>query len=381
MSEFLTQSVLAEHLSQKTGISLETAKNFSKAFFSVVRKGLKDSESFSVYNFGTFKKTWIESTVGFNPQNGVKIEIPAHWKIRFVPCSALSKRVNKKYSHLKPKVIKVSENGKVSPNGLYAKASKLEEESKAVTVLADAPDFLAVSPVQAAENSFGSDSKKRTEKPSVLILLGVAVILIVILIAVLVKSCFPKESGISQDEKRRSENEDVKPDVSVQKDSEKNEADTEIKTGRNENPYDEISAEALFESYLVSSGGCYNKIAEEKYKNRHLWPVIYSANKGANPDPDYIGVSSKIKIPELPENTNELNRKIVDSALDAYNGYLLMCEKQPESAKNEIRRNRAVRVLVSGELVLPGFIDTNSSRILPEYAEKAKSIVKNQYKM
>lgn len=366
MSEFLTQSVLAEHLSQKTGISLETAKNFSKVFFSVVRKGLKDSESFSVYNFGTFRKTWIEASVGFNPQNGMKIEIPAHWKIRFVPCSALSKRVNKKYSHLKPKVIKVSGNEKVSANGLYAKASKLEEESKAVAVLADVPAFSPVSSVQVSENPLNceNDSEKKTKKPFVLVLLGATVLAIVILIAFLVKSCSPKD----------------KPNP-----SENNENNAENRDSENSGPgkTEEIAAtyEELFESYLVSSGGCYNRIAEEKYKNRHLWPILYSANKEANPDPDYIGVSSKIKIPELPENENELNRKIADSVLDAYNAYLLMCEKQPESEKNGTRRDRAVRAIVSGELVLPGFIDNYSSRILPEYAEKARSIVKNQYKM
>lgn len=376
MSEFLTQSVLAEHLSQKTGISLETAKNFSKVFFSVVRKGLKDSESFSVYNFGTFRKTWIEASVGFNPQNGMKIEIPAHWKIRFVPCSALSKRVNRKYSHLKPKVIKVSGNEKISPNGLYAKASKLEEVSKAVTVLADVPAFSPVSSVQVSENSLNSetDSEKKTKKPFVLILLGAAVLAIVILIAVLVKSCSPKDKPSS------SENNEDNTESRESENSGSGKTE-EIAAVQNESSFGEISAEELFESYLVSSGGCYNKIAEEKYKNRHLWPVLYSANKEANPDPDYIGVSSKIKIPELPENQEQRDNKIADSVLDAYNAYLLMCEKQPENAKNETRKNRAIRVIVSGELVLPGFIDNYSSRILPEYAEKARSIVQNQYKM
>lgn len=366
MSEFLTQSVLAEHLSQKTGISLETAKNFSKVFFSVVRKGLKDSESFSVYNFGTFRKTWVEASVGFNPQNGMKIEIPAHWKIRFVPCSALSKRVNRKYSHLKPKAIKVSGNEKVSANGLYAKASKLEEESKAVTVLADVPAFSPVSSVQVSENPLNSetDSEKKTKKPFVLVLLGAAVLAIAILIAVLVKSCSPKDKpNPSENNENNAENRDSENSSS----------------GKTE----EIAAtqEELFESYLVSSGGCYNKIAEEKYGNRHLWPILYSANKNLNVDPDFIASSASLKIPELPENQTQRENKIAQCMLDAYNGYLLMCEKQPESAKNGTRRDRAIRVIVSGELVLPGFIDNYSSRILPEYAEKARNIVKNQYGM
>ena len=65
--------------------------------------------------------------------------------------------------------------------------------------------------------------------------------------------------------------------------------------------------------------------------------------------------------------------------LDAYNAYLLMTEKEPESPKNEERKNRAVRVIVSGELLCPGFIDLYQSRILPEYAQSARSIASRQY--
>ena len=103
MNEFLTPSGLAQRLVERTGISLEIAKNFSSVFFMLVRKGLKDSESFSVYNFGTFKKTWIEATVGLNPATGEKINIPAHWRIKFIPCSAVAKRINRPYAHLKAK--------------------------------------------------------------------------------------------------------------------------------------------------------------------------------------------------------------------------------------------------------------------------------------
>ena len=66
--------------------------------------------------------------------------------------------------------------------------------------------------------------------------------------------------------------------------------------------------------------------------------------------------------------------------LDAYNAYLLMCEKEPKSAKNEERKLRATRVLVSGELLSPGFLAEHHKRILPEYAEIAGNIVLDQYK-
>ena len=63
----------------------------------------------------------------------------------------------------------------------------------------------------------------------------------------------------------------------------------------------------------------------------------------------------------------------------AYNGYLLMCEKQPDSSRNEERNRLAIRVLVSGEIMSPGFIQAHKNRILPEYAELALNISQNQY--
>ena len=65
---------------------------------------------------------------------------------------------------------------------------------------------------------------------------------------------------------------------------------------------------------------------------------------------------------------------IESSVLDAYNGYLYMIEKEPKSAKNANRRELAARVLVSGEKLYPGFISAHENRILPEYAQKARTI-------
>ena len=127
MSEILTQSALTERLVQKTGVSPEVAKRFASVFFTIVRTGLKSSDRFSIYNFGTFKKTWIETAEGLNPFTGEKMEIPAHWRIKFIPCPSVARRINRPYSHLKPKVIKEQ---KVSDNGLLARASVIAQEEK-----------------------------------------------------------------------------------------------------------------------------------------------------------------------------------------------------------------------------------------------------------
>ena len=395
MSEILTQSALAERLVQKTGVSPEVAKRFASVFFTIVRTGLKSSDRFSIYNFGTFKKTWIETAEGLNPFTGEKMEIPAHWRIKFIPCPSVARRINRPYSHLKPKVIKEQ---KVSDNGLLARASVIAQEEKPASdstllpeensssvqepaVIED--DFYSSIPVsetvrqdEIEDNNDNDDDDfdvqedggKKTWKFIAVLALGA--LLLALVISLLVKNCSSKKN-------RNPSASDGEPDV--QESAFVEEAPENIVPPSSENSeIEEIEAAILFESYTVPQGAGYYKIAEERLGNRHLWPLLYEANKEISVDPDFIPVSADIKIPSVPQGA-ERDEKIASAVLDAYNAYLLMTEKEPESPKNEERKNRAVRVIVSGELLCPGFIDLYQSRILPEYAQSARSIASRQY--
>ena len=381
MSEFLTPSGLAVRLVERTGIKLETAKNFSTIFFTIVRKGLKDSESFSVYNFGTFKKTWIEATVGLNPSTGEKINIPAHWRIKFVPCAAVAKRINRPYAHLKAKELpddepEVVEEEPVSvmPDPIVQEEEDedpAEEEFKK-SIGYDPNKGLLKRAIELSEKEDDDEDEIQEKKPvKLFVLLGLGILFLVLLLSLLLKAC----SGVSKKPAKRPEAKKTEQPVeNIPVQEEKPEVSEELEVEKQE----EIEAALLFESYSVPSGSDYHTIAEEKYGNRHLWPVLYAANKSVKPDPDLIGAYNKIKIPSLLTG-EEGKRQIEDSVMAAYNGYLLMCEKQPESSRNKERERLAIRVLVSGELLSPGFIDSHSKRILPEYAKMAKNIVKNQY--
>ena len=395
MSEILTQSALAERLVQKTGVSPEVAKRFASVFFTIVRTGLKSSDRFSIYNFGTFKKTWIETAEGLNPFTGEKMEIPAHWRIKFIPCPSVARRINRTYSHLKPKVIKEQ---KVSDNGLLARASVIAQEEKPASdstllpeensssvqepaVIED--DFYSSIPVsepvrqeEIEDNNDNDDDDfdvqedggKKTWKFIAVLALGA--LLLALVISLLVKNCSSKKN-------RNPSASDGDPDV--QESAFVEEAPENIVPPSSENSeIEEIEAAILFESYTVPQGAGYYKIAEERLGNRHLWPLLYEANKEISIDPDFIPVSADIKIPSVPQGA-ERDEKIASAVLDAYNAYLLMTEKEPDSPKNEERKNRAVRVIVSGELLCPGFIDLHQSRILPEYAQSARSIASRQY--
>ena len=395
MSEILTQSALAERLVQKTGVSPEVAKRFASVFFTIVRTGLKSSDRFSIYNFGTFKKTWIETVEGLNPFTGEKMEIPAHWRIKFIPCPSVARRINRPYSHLKPKVIKEQ---KVSDKGLLARASVIAQEEKPASDCTLLPeentssvqepaviedDFYSSIPVsepvrqeEIEDNNDNDDDDfdvqedggKKTWKFIAVLALGA--LLLALVISLLVKNCSSKKN-------RNPSASDGQPDV--QESAFVEEAPENIVPPSSENSeIEEIEAAILFESYTVPQGAGYYKIAEERLGNRHLWPLLYEANKEISVDPDFIPVSADIKIPSVPQGA-ERDEKIASAVLDAYNAYLLMTEKEPDSPKNEERKNRAVRVSVSGELLCPGFIDLHQSRILPEYAQSARSIASRQY--
>ena len=395
MSEILTQSALAERLVQKTGVSPEVAKRFASVFFTIVRTGLKSSDRFSIYNFGTFKKTWIETAEGLNPFTGEKMEIPAHWRIKFIPCPSVARRINRPYSHLKPKVIKEQ---KISDKGLLARASVIAQEEKPASDCTLLPeentssvqepaviedDFYSSIPVsepvrqeEIEDNNDNDDDDfdvqedggKKTWKFIAVLALGA--LLLALVISLLVKNCSSKKN-------RNPYASDGEPDV--QESAFVEEAPENIVPPSSENSeIEEIEAAILFESYTVPQGAGYYKIAEERLGNRHLWPLLYEANKEISIDPDFIPVSADIKIPSVPQGA-ERDEKIASAVLDAYNAYLLMTEKEPDSPKNEERKNRAVRVIVSGELLCPGFIDLHQSRILPEYAQSARSIASRQY--
>ena len=395
MSEILTQSALTERLVQKTGVSPEVAKRFASVFFTIVRTGLKSSDRFSIYNFGTFKKTWIETAEGLNPFTGEKMEIPAHWRIKFIPCPSVARRINRPYSHLKPKVIKEQ---KISDKGLLARASVIAQEEKPASDCTLLPeentssvqepaviedDFYSSIPVsepvrqeEIEDNNDNDDDDfdvqedggKKTWKFIAVLALGA--LLLALVISLLVKNCSSKKN-------RNPSASDGEPDV--QESAFVEEAPENIVPSSSENEeIEEIEAAILFESYTVPQGAGYYKIAEERLGNRHLWPLLYEANKEISVDPDFIPVSADIKIPSVPQGA-ERDEKIASAVLDAYNAYLLMTEKEPDSPKNEERKNRAVRVIVSGELLCPGFIDLHQSRILPEYAQSARSIASRQY--
>lgn len=365
MNDFLTQKQLAEKLVLKTGLEYDTARKFSALFFTIVKKGLKESESFSVHNFGTFKKIWVQTSQGINPSNGEKIIIPAHYRIKFSPCASVAKRLNWPYEQLKAKEIpdtQIEDSNKLNTND--ESVNKEETKTSEIESLTKTLNKTETSPKNLNNKN---DAKKifNTKLLKAILIFTSIILLLILLFSILLKSCSKNKKNI---EKENTKNTDEnKNELTLQKDLTK-QAETE--------------KEITFEDFSVPDGGTYYLIAEKKYGNRHLWPIIFLANKNVSSDPDFVAKYKTIKIPSysIEDFSSGKNDKIIVKAvLEAYNAYLLMCEKQPESKKNQERQKRAARVLVSGELLVPGFLAEYKNRILPEYRTLAENIIIHQY--
>jgi len=386
MSEFLTQAQLAERLVAKTGVSLETAKKFSTLFFKIVKTGLKESESFAIYNFGTFKKTWIETTSALNPQTGEKIQVPAHWRIKFVPCASVARRINKPYAKLKPKLYRETKVKTEEPDdenaGLLAAAEtyRAQQEAEKAAEEEIRPEDIV------DENDDYDDLEDSSEKKPIKLfaLIGLGILILILLITLLLRSCSGKSKKeaaepVTQIETVVEEETPVNPEPQpVEEINETPKIEPEPQPEPKVVPLPVDSAPE--EIYNVPAGSNYHTIAELKYKNKHLWPVLYAANKDKYPDPDVIGMRGNITIPPLPTQEDKASNMISAAIVDAYDGYVSMIKEQPDSGKNTIRTNRAIRVIVSGELLQKGFIQANASHFQKDHVERAQTIIATYYR-
>lgn len=398
MSEIITPSILAERINKKTGIDVNTAKKFSFAFFSLIKNYLKNHPSFIIHKFGTFKKIRVEQTTGRNPRTNEQIIIPAHWKIRFTPCRSLAQRLNAKYAHLKAKAITLpffkneeSKNFFVAEKTISVASAKENPSQKLAVPSVETEKTIqefAVPPIDNtavfANNTENSDDKN-SDKKRTAILIGLGALLLAACLFLLIKllgcsntSETPvKEEKLPENEPSPTEQEvkETVPaaDVSAEKEQSPEVSESVEQPAENKVQENEQTHRRLFN---VPAGSCYYKISEKEFKNRHAWPIIYAENSQENPDPDLINAYASIFIPVI-NSLSDNEEKFKDSYLATYNAYYKIINAQPENPKNPIRKFRAVRVLVSGEIIYPGFIEEYKSRVEYQDYLDATAIFKN----
>lgn len=114
--------------------------------------------------------------------------------------------------------------------------------------------------------------------------------------------------------------------------------------------------EVKFREITVQAGDSYYKIAEREFGDRHMWPYLYSLNQSLHDDPDMLDIGDKLIIPVIETDKEDF---IEENTEDFETAYI-----ETYKAYNNINKNyRAVRTLASGEIVMPGFLNTIQTRI------------------
>jgi len=97
MKEKLTLQDLIDLLAKKAGLTKKEADAFFREFFSAITDSIFNGEQVRIKDFGTFKLTSVSSRESVDVNTGEKIEIPAHYKLSFIPDKALKLLVNKPF--------------------------------------------------------------------------------------------------------------------------------------------------------------------------------------------------------------------------------------------------------------------------------------------
>lgn len=150
-----------------------------------------------------------------------------------------------------------------------------------------------------------------------------------------------------------------------------------------EEPKKKEPTEIVYKDYIVKRKDSYHTISEKQYGNRHLWPCIYYANVKKYPNPDLIRPKAIIKIPvisSIEADSEQIKSEMMNAYIQAYEKYLNQAGTKKSKAAREKNRSRAVGVLVSAELLYPGFMSENDSKINSNHIAEAKKLLSKKYK-
>src|SRR5579859_4957067 len=85
---------LADHLSEREGLTKTKAKEIIEAVLSTIVDAAKEGEEISLPGFGKFKVASRAAREGRNPATGAKIKIAASKKLSFTPAKAVKDALN-----------------------------------------------------------------------------------------------------------------------------------------------------------------------------------------------------------------------------------------------------------------------------------------------
>ncbi|MDC7241072.1 MAG: HU family DNA-binding protein [Spirochaetales bacterium] len=403
MSNFLTPGRLAERLSWKTELDKEDCARFSSELFDIIIRELKKDDTFSIFGFGTFRKSFVPLSTARNPQTGETINVPPHYRVKFSPAGKVAERINAEYADLTPIILETEERVK---EGLLLKAEryimtiqaepepvepekpevpeKIEEASESdetenrieeifeKTVFTEAPEKEELPEEESAEASEEcseeptQDEFKTEDEPDFefqkedrgfmkLILLSLLALVLILGIGWLIFRNIGND-GVTEIVVSQAAEEVSEPPAAPEEPAAVEEPITPAAPV-------EAASEALPESsYSIESGDSFSLLAQRRWGNIYLWPYLYRRNSSNFPDPDLVRPGDSIVIPPEPDRTRDQIR-IEDSIIYAYKRYRDLIEEQSGSPRNPNRELSADYVLLGGERLYPDFLERRKDEL------------------
>lgn len=302
MKEKMTFNELVEKIADKTGASTDLIHDMLLESVFLAKDSLNESGEATLKGLGKFSLRWHEAKQGRNPQTGEILEIPAQNSIVYKPDSDLRKFINRKYAHLKLKILK-------------GKGSALDEEDILIEEDEDLQDD-----VNEVEETLVTDEE--SEKKS-FNWLWFIIPLLLIIIAFLV---WPKGDGADEKLTKAPESTEM-----AEMQSESEVASVKETVMNTEEAAEAAESEPVRHpgiasaTYTIVTNDKLWTLARNHYNQGNLWPNIYRVNKSVVQDPDVLIVGSMIDVPALEGTPGQLSdqdkQDIANGFLDVYNVY------------------------------------------------------------
>jgi len=281
MTGKITYADLLQLITEKTGAPKQDVLDLMKGLVDAIGYGLEKEGRAVVSGLGRFELRWQKAHTGRNPQTGEEMEIPAHSYVHFRPESALRRFINRKYAHLKPKMLK--------------NKAALETE-----------DFETDTGNDSVEEKTHEDNfpRKKSKKGWFWLILIVIIILLLILF-------WPKPKPVPpvSETPEKADTTIVEPEPVPEP----------VTTGTSRADHQVVAGDKLWE------------LSQKYYGNTYLWPYIYRENKPVISNPDILIVSKNLIIPPLegkPGSLTTNDRKLI---ADGYVQVYLVYQKMGKS--------------------------------------------------
>jgi len=282
----MTYADLLQTVTEKTGASKKQVLEVMRGIVDAILYGLERDGRVVIRGLGRFELRWQESRLGRHPVTGEEIEIPAHSHVHFKPESGLRKFINRKYSHLKPKML----------------SEQNEDDSQVIRI-----EPIPV-PEDREQRESSADEESRHGKRTMRWLWLIPILVVIILLIWFwskssdgsPETGTDSESAVPQTVEKQSTPADEKPDTE---------------------PFEGIPRS----THQIRAGDRLWEISTRYYGNAYLWPYIHRENAASMQDPDMLEIGKTIAIPPLERRPGQLSAtdkiNIADGYLKVYLAY------------------------------------------------------------